>query len=388
MLHSSPLSGHMGVDKTLRRAKKDFFWVGMKTDIKKFIGSCDSCMRNKHHRVFEPEARIWPVAPRKFYRVHMDLVGPFPENGTGYKYICVFVDTLSRYTVLRAIPDKSAVSVAGALEYFVTKCGCPKILISDNGLEFVNSVIREATRIMGSEFYQVRAYRPSANGLVESHNKSIGQILRTLLDSERGDWVRILNTTEFALNSAHNRSVGESPFKIVFGQDPVLPSSVINEDFDRKFSSYSELVGFLHDRSREIFDRVSEVLRRSNEIYRKEFNDRNKARDNIIKVGDRVYVKRKQVRSNKLQSLFTGPFRVMEIMKGSARLLNLRNNKEYIYHQSLMAKTGVECELLNAKSDGMGDLEDLNEVFYKNIVSNDVLSTFGIREGSDRSGEI
>ena len=32
-VHSSPLSGHMGVDKTLRKAHREFFWVGMKEDV-------------------------------------------------------------------------------------------------------------------------------------------------------------------------------------------------------------------------------------------------------------------------------------------------------------------------------------------------------------------
>ena len=57
----------------------------------------------------------------------------------------------------------------------------------------------------------MRAYRPSANGLVESHNRSIGQILRSGVDDEKGDWVDALPLVQFALNTSYNKSVGDSP---------------------------------------------------------------------------------------------------------------------------------------------------------------------------------
>ena len=74
----------------------------------------------------------WPMAPRKFHRVHMDVVGPFPVEIGGHKYICVFIDSLSHFTYLHAMVDKSATSVANALQAFICRYGWPKILISDN----------------------------------------------------------------------------------------------------------------------------------------------------------------------------------------------------------------------------------------------------------------
>ena len=42
-VHSSPLASHSGFLKSYQRAKSDFYWHGMKSDLKKFIRECDIC---------------------------------------------------------------------------------------------------------------------------------------------------------------------------------------------------------------------------------------------------------------------------------------------------------------------------------------------------------
>jgi hypothetical protein len=36
-VHSDPMAGYFGYERTMQRAKRDFFWKGMKKDLKKFI---------------------------------------------------------------------------------------------------------------------------------------------------------------------------------------------------------------------------------------------------------------------------------------------------------------------------------------------------------------
>jgi hypothetical protein len=36
-VHSSSLAGHASYDKTIHRTRKDFFWPGIKSDVKRFI---------------------------------------------------------------------------------------------------------------------------------------------------------------------------------------------------------------------------------------------------------------------------------------------------------------------------------------------------------------
>ena len=45
--HNSPLGGHSGYLKTMHRIQHDFFWFGMKHDIKHHIKTCETCQQIK-----------------------------------------------------------------------------------------------------------------------------------------------------------------------------------------------------------------------------------------------------------------------------------------------------------------------------------------------------
>ncbi|MBW0505421.1 hypothetical protein O181_045136 [Austropuccinia psidii MF-1] len=52
--HDSPLTGYPVQEKTLKLMKRDFYWDGMNSFIKKYASSCQQCSRNKktHHKKF------------------------------------------------------------------------------------------------------------------------------------------------------------------------------------------------------------------------------------------------------------------------------------------------------------------------------------------------
>eukprot|EP00253_Pinus_taeda_P006618 PITA_06618 len=46
-MHSSPIAGHSGFQKTYARTRRSFFWKGMKKDILTFVTECEVCQRHK-----------------------------------------------------------------------------------------------------------------------------------------------------------------------------------------------------------------------------------------------------------------------------------------------------------------------------------------------------
>jgi len=42
-VHCDPMAGHSGFERTMRGAKRDFYWKGMKGDLKRFIRECSVC---------------------------------------------------------------------------------------------------------------------------------------------------------------------------------------------------------------------------------------------------------------------------------------------------------------------------------------------------------
>jgi hypothetical protein len=74
-VHSDPLAGHSGYERTLQRAKKDFYWKGMRKDLKAFIRLCPTCQQNKHENV-SPVGLLQPlpIPTRVWFDIAMDFV--------------------------------------------------------------------------------------------------------------------------------------------------------------------------------------------------------------------------------------------------------------------------------------------------------------------------
>ena len=138
LVHDCPLSGHLGVHRTLKRAEKKFYWINMKKDVQRHVKSCHLCLCHKSHRHIHPKARKWPVTEEKFFRFHLVLIGPLPKSPCGRRFIAVLSDNLTRYVFTSALSDKSAMSVAMALNQFITTFGCLREIVTDQGTEFIN----------------------------------------------------------------------------------------------------------------------------------------------------------------------------------------------------------------------------------------------------------
>ena len=43
LAHETPLSGHLGVNKTYHKILNDFYWPGLKADVSNYCRSCHTC---------------------------------------------------------------------------------------------------------------------------------------------------------------------------------------------------------------------------------------------------------------------------------------------------------------------------------------------------------
>jgi hypothetical protein len=67
------------------------------------------------------------------------------------------------------------------------------------------------------------AYYPRGNGLVESLNKSLISIIKKVLSENKNSWHVHLKYTMWANRIGTKKSIGTSPFQMVYGTDVVLP---------------------------------------------------------------------------------------------------------------------------------------------------------------------
>jgi transposase InsO family protein len=119
---------------------------------------------------------------------------------------------------LRALHDKSAASVAYALWNIFANFGFPKVLQSDNGTEFVNTVVEELATASHIDHRLITPYHPRANGAVERSFRTIMEMINTFCNGASTDWFESVPQVQLWLNLRATRSHGFTPFSIMFSR--------------------------------------------------------------------------------------------------------------------------------------------------------------------------
>jgi hypothetical protein len=81
----------------------------------------------------------------------------------------------------------------------------------------VGHFCRTLWKRLGMTLSFISKYQPQIDGQSEVVNKIFGNLLRSLVTEQGRQWDQILAQAEFAFNNSVNRSIGKSPFEIVYG---------------------------------------------------------------------------------------------------------------------------------------------------------------------------
>jgi hypothetical protein len=95
--------------------------------------------------------------------------------------------------------------------------GLLRSIVSDRDMKFVGHFWRTLWRKLGTDLAFSSAYHPQTDGQMEVVNRSLGNLLRSLVVEHQTGRDQILPQAEFAYNDSVNRSTGKSPFQILYG---------------------------------------------------------------------------------------------------------------------------------------------------------------------------
>jgi len=89
--HSTPIGGHMGITKIVTRLLANFYWDGLRNDVKIFIRHCSICQQVKSdtqkHGLLQP----LPVPTAIWEDLSLDFIIGLPSS-QGFTVILVIVD--------------------------------------------------------------------------------------------------------------------------------------------------------------------------------------------------------------------------------------------------------------------------------------------------------
>ena len=142
-----------------------------------------------------------------------------------YKYILYCVDLFSRFTVGALIHNKKPSTIgATLLEKWVSVLGVMDFIHSDRGGEFCCEELTEIAEYLGVRSTSTAAYSPNQNGTNERNHAICDNMISTIRAQDPDISASVaLTWALMAKNTLQNVS-GFSPFQIVFGKSPTLPS--------------------------------------------------------------------------------------------------------------------------------------------------------------------
>ena len=226
-LHSGPAGGHMGIRRTLSRAKERFFWPKMQETISQYVQSCPECMQSKTCGS-QGKAPLQPIiVSEPFVFWAMDYMGPLPETSRGNKHLLVVGDHFTKWCEAFPTKNQKSETVAQILvSKLFSRFGPPDAIHSDQGANFESNLMHEIYNIMGIHKTRTTAYHPQCDGQVERQNRTIQEILSSFVAEHPADWDLFVDMATYAYNTSRNETTGFSPYELVFGREPRLPLEV------------------------------------------------------------------------------------------------------------------------------------------------------------------
>ena len=351
-VHNSPITGHLGLRKTLALLQRQFYWPQMRSDAEQHVYTCHVCqLAKKQH----PNPRFGGLHPIPYEApmntVSVDVVGPFsPVSKRGNRYIFVVVDNFTNFLWLYATPDETALTTAQILLDLFLAHGFPQRLLTDRGSNFISDVVAELLRLLRVKAAMTSSYHPQTDGKNEvSHRLLLSQVRSFISKSDTADWDELLPFFAFAANSSPLDNTTLTPFYLFHGRQPQTPNDVAFNANPLQLLSATPTVDFKTVFARQITARLEEA-HKFLIAYRKRQQASWVARRDAeslpvpFDVGDFVIVHSPTtVRgvSTKLINQFTGPYKVVaqhRLADGS-----LAHNVFDLEH----ARTGRKLECVN-----------------------------------------
>ena len=149
----------------------------------------------------------------------------YPESRTqrNKDSIMVVVDRFSKMSHFVPCNKSNEVSHVADLYFNDIMClhGIPKTMVSDRDSKFLSHFWRTLWRKLGTCLLFSTSYHPQTDGHTKVTNRSLGNLLRSYVGKNLKQWDLILPQIEFAYNRSEHRTIGKSPFEVVYGLQPI-----------------------------------------------------------------------------------------------------------------------------------------------------------------------
>ncbi|XP_052819930.1 uncharacterized protein K02A2.6-like [Mya arenaria] len=210
-------TGHMGVEKCLRRARDVMFWPGISADITNLVLKCNTCIK---HRNSNPKE---PLIPLEIPDYPWQIIGTDLFTWENRNYLLI-VDYYSRYFEVKELPNMKSTTVINRMKGIMARWGISEKVISDGGPCYISQEFADFAKEWDFNHQTISPYHSQSNGLAEKYVSVCKKLLTKAKDAGRDPFIGILEYRTTPLES------GYSPAQLNMGRQlrSILPTSKEN----------------------------------------------------------------------------------------------------------------------------------------------------------------
>ncbi|KAK1661982.1 hypothetical protein QYE76_050141 [Lolium multiflorum] len=275
--HAGGLMGHFGREKTLLMLADHFYWPKMRRDVDR-----------------------------------------------GHDSIFVVVDRFSKMSHFIACHKSDDASHIANLFFreIVRLHGVPKTIVSDRDVKFMSYFWKTLWGKLGTKLLFSTTCHPQTDGQTEVVNRTLSQLLRSMIKKNLKEWEECLPHVEFAYNRVVHSTTELCPFEVVYGFKPITPldllSLPIHERVNMEASKRTDFVRKIHVKTKELIEKKGKSNAARMNKKRKEM---------LFKPGDMVWVHFRKDRFPKAEvqvaSSWSGPYKVLAKINDNAYSIDL-----------------------------------------------------------------
>lgn len=312
------LEKHYGINKMHTFLNEHYFKIST-SSIREIVNKCIACIKTEPLKTTMPMINIKAKRPRDRYQIDCIDLSRYKDKNNGYSYILNIIDVHSKFCMAQAIPNKSATTIVDTLRIVFFRNGFPKILQSDNGLEFKNNLmIQFCTKQKIIRRYS-RPRHPQCNGQVERANQTITRWLaKHLHDTKSKTWIDIFDEIVYNYNISKHSATKKAPFKL-----------------------FKQTLGFNTFLAENTDDNSTEEIIETAYYERMKRNAPSIIKKHIFKLGDSVLIKKdfdnnQKTKKQKLDSLYEESIGIIvEIFNETSFLVNMNGVEKRLLSSQL-----------------------------------------------------
>jgi hypothetical protein len=228
-IHSGMCSHHLGTRALVQKAfRQGFYWPSAVADAHNIVRQCPECQRHAPYSKFasneiELIPPVWPFA-----RWGIDIVGPLPTAPGNYTHAVVAVEYFSKWVEAKPLLSITSATIQKFFwQNIVCRFGVPHEVTVDNGKQFDSTDFKEFCTYLGTKLCFASVYHLQSNGAVERANGVIfAGIKKNITDLPKSKWSEELPRVIWSHNTTTSRTTQFSPFKLLYGEEAMLPEEL------------------------------------------------------------------------------------------------------------------------------------------------------------------